>query len=69
MYPTHRRLKRRNGVNFQRRFKGLVGQLARREITLEQLHASVRGWINHVRYGDTFSLRRALLGNSLLRLA
>ncbi len=62
VYPTHRRLKRRNGVNFQRRFKGLVLALARREIGLEQLHAAARGWINHARYGDTFGLREAVLG-------
>ncbi|MEK7324389.1 MAG: RNA-directed DNA polymerase, partial [Chloroflexota bacterium] len=62
VYPTHRRLKRRNGVNFQRRFKGLVLALARREIGLEQLHTATRGWINHARYGDTFGLREAILG-------
>ncbi len=62
VYPTHRRLKRRNGVNFQRRFKGLVAQLARGEIGPAQLHTSVRGWVNHARYGDTRGLRRAALG-------
>lgn len=62
VYATHRRLKRRKGVGFQRRFKRLVGQLAMGEIDLEQLHASVRSWVNHVRYGDTCGLRRAILG-------
>jgi retron-type reverse transcriptase len=62
VYPTHRRLKRRNGVNFQRRLRLLVGQLARREIGLDRLHVTVRGWVNHVRYGDTWGLRRAVLG-------
>jgi hypothetical protein len=63
VYPTHRRLKRRNGVNFQRRLKAL---LARREIDLDQLHASVLGWINHARYGDTFGLRRAILCRQII---
>lgn len=62
VYPAHRLLKRRNGVNFQRKFKKLVGQLARREIGLDPLHASVRGWVNHARWGDTWGLRRAVLG-------
>jgi len=29
--------------------------------SLEQVDASVQGWVNHVRYGDTWGLRRALL--------
>ena len=62
VYPAHRRLKRRKGVAFQRRFKQLVEQLGAGEIDLERLHASVRGWVNHVRYGDTYGLRRAILG-------
>jgi len=66
VYPTHRRLKRRNGANFQRRFRGSVAKLARGEIGLPQLHASVRGWVNHARYGDTWGLRRAILGPWLL---
>ena len=27
----------------------------------EKLNASLQGWINHVRYGDTFEFRRSLL--------
>ncbi len=61
-YPSHRLLKRRNGVNFQRRFQSLVFKLARGEMTLEQLHLSVRGWVAHAGHGDTRGLRRAILG-------
>jgi retron-type reverse transcriptase len=68
VYPTHRRLKRRNGVNFQRRFKGLGRQYERGELSLGQLTASVRGWVNHARYGDTYGLRRAVLGQQTLRI-
>ncbi|MBI3244445.1 MAG: RNA-dependent DNA polymerase [Chloroflexi bacterium] len=62
VYPTHRRLKRRNGVNFQRRFKGLIGRLVDRKINVAQIQASVRGWVNHASHGDTFGLRQAILG-------
>jgi hypothetical protein len=62
VYPTHRRLKRRNGVNFRRRLRGLLAQWAAGEIAVDRVHASVRGWVNHVRYGDTWGLRRAVLG-------
>ena len=61
-YPDHRRLKRRNGVKFQRRLRALAGQYARGETNLEQLTASVLGWINYARYADSWGLRRALLG-------
>ncbi len=62
VYPAHRRLKRRKGAAFQRRFNARVAQLAAGEIGLDQLNASVGGWVNHVRYGDTLGLRRAILG-------
>lgn len=68
VYPTHRRLKRRKGLAFQRRFRRGIADLAVGEIGLEQLHASVQGWVNHARYGDTYGLRRALLCESTLIL-
>ncbi|MCG3141088.1 MAG: hypothetical protein HDKAJFGB_02258 [Anaerolineae bacterium] len=61
VYPTHRRLKRRSGVNFQRRFKMLRDQMARGELDFARLDASVQGWLNHARYGDTYGLRRSIL--------
>jgi len=61
VFPAYRRLKRRKGVAFARRYRQLRSAYRSREITLEQLTASVRGWINHARYGDTWGLRRALL--------
>ncbi len=62
VYPTHRRLKRRNGVRFERRLRALARGYARGETQLEQLTASVLGWVNYARYADTWGLRRALLG-------
>jgi len=61
VFPTHRRLKRRKGVAFRRRLKALLHRYQAGEIELEQLEASLRGWINHVSYGDTWGLRRAIL--------
>jgi hypothetical protein len=56
IYPGHRRLKRRNGMAYRRWLRRLVGMASG-----EQLKASLQGWINHARYGDTYGLRRALL--------
>ncbi len=56
VFPDYRRLKRRKGIHYRRRLKRLLASG-----TPEQIEASLRGWINHVRYGDTWGLRRALL--------
>ena len=66
VYPSHRLLKRRNGINFQRRFQLLVRKFARREIPLARLRLAVHSWIAHVAHGDTFGLRRAILGRSVI---
>jgi retron-type reverse transcriptase len=60
VYPTHRRLKQRKGIAFQRKLRGLLAAYAQGLVKFEQLDASVQGWINHVRYGDTWGLRGAL---------
>jgi retron-type reverse transcriptase len=62
LYPERRVLKRRKGVAFARRFRALRAGWAAGEIPLERLTASAQGWANHARYGDTWVLRRALLG-------
>ena len=41
--------------------RGLLAAYAQGVIDFEQLDASVQGWINHVRYGDTWGLRRTIL--------
>ncbi|MGD8969602.1 MAG: reverse transcriptase domain-containing protein [Anaerolineae bacterium] len=61
VFPTHRRLKRRKGIAFQRRLKRKLAAHAAGEISLDEVHASVQGWVNHVHYGDTWGLRRAML--------
>lgn len=61
VFPTHRRLKRRKGIQYQRRLKSLLGSYYSGELDFERVDASVQGWINHVRYGDTWGLRQAIL--------
>lgn len=63
VFPTHRRLKRRKGIAYRRRLKGLVAACEAGEIPPEPVVASLRGWMNHVRYGDTWGLRQALLAD------
>lgn len=57
VYPTHRLLKQRNAVNFRRRLEHNLDLYQAGQITFAELDASVRGWINHVRFADTWGLR------------
>jgi len=57
VYPTHRLLKRRNAVKFPRRFEHNLDLYRAGEISFAEMDASVQGWINHVRYADTWGLR------------
>ncbi len=57
VYPTHRRLKSRNVVKFTRRLQNNIDLYQSGKISFAELDASVQGWINHVRYADTWGLR------------
>ena len=61
IFPTHRLIKRRNAVAFQRRLRGWWRAVAKGKMPLHELHPRVRGWVEHARHGDTWRLRRALL--------
>jgi retron-type reverse transcriptase len=66
LFPTHRRLKARKIISFRRKFKQQVAELKAGHLELDSLHATVAGWVNHVRYGDTWGLRRALFNETKL---
>lgn len=61
LFPTHRRLKSRAGLAYRRKLRRLAGLYTTRHISFDRLTASVQGWANHARYGDTWGLRRAML--------
>jgi len=60
VYPQQRRLKRRKAVHFRRRLAGMLQSLEHGETSDEQVAASVRGWNNHARFGNTLGLRRSV---------
>ena len=66
VYPDHRRLKRRNGLAFQRRFARRLAEYAAGRAGWDQVEATVQGWIAHVAHGDTWGLRRSLLSSIVL---
>ncbi|MBN1147367.1 MAG: group II intron reverse transcriptase domain-containing protein [Anaerolineales bacterium] len=61
VYPDHRRLRRYNGLRFQRRFAQMRADYAVGRLSKEQMDASIRSWIAHAAHGQTWGLRRALL--------
>ncbi|GIK58016.1 MAG: hypothetical protein BroJett015_36790 [Chloroflexota bacterium] len=66
VYPTHRRLKRRKVVHFRRRLQEKLQVYRAGDCTAAEVGASIRGWLNHARYGDTWGLRRAVLRKAVL---
>jgi RNA-directed DNA polymerase len=67
VYPTHRLLKRRNAVNFRRRLDHNLDLYQSGQISFAELDASIQGWINHVRYANTWGLRRHLFNTHPIR--
>jgi RNA-directed DNA polymerase len=61
IYPTHRLVKRRKVVQYRRKLHNLLCGYNRGVIQLDALQASLQGWVNHVRYADTWGLRRSML--------
>ena len=65
-YPTHRLLKRRNGVAFARRFRRQLRALSAGLLNYADVEASVRGWLAHAAHGDTYGLRQALVSEQVI---
>lgn len=65
VFPQKMRLKRRKGIYFQHKLKGMLTNFCNGVIPLSKVSASVLGWVNHVRYGNTVGLRKAVLGRNM----
>jgi RNA-directed DNA polymerase len=61
VYSDHRLLKREKGIAFQRKLKKLRIFKANGILSRVQFNASIQGWINHVRWGNTWRLRYMIL--------
>lgn len=67
IFPDRMRLKRRKGIAYRRKFRGLLRQYEAGEIGLDVVNASVHGWVNYARFGNTVGLRKALLTQEIVR--
>ena len=66
VYPDRRRLRNRKGYHFRRRLRLAAKAYQEGTLSREAFQASIRGWVNHARYGNTVGLRKAVF-NEVLR--
>lgn len=66
VYPQFRRIKARNVRNFERRLRERWQAFCAGTISFAEFDSSVQGWINHVRYADTWGLRTHVLAKPLV---
>lgn len=67
VFPNKRRLKRRKGIAYARRFQAMVRDYGDGNLPFERISTSVRGWVSHAMHGDTLGLRRAILWSVVVR--
>jgi formylglycine-generating enzyme required for sulfatase activity len=53
VFPTHRRVKARKVRGAANRLRGRLDDYLAGHISFAELNASVKGWVNHIRYADT----------------
>ncbi len=63
LYPDHRRVKSRKVIAYRRKLRRILSG----DFTYAGLTSSVQGWVNHVRYADSWGLRRAMFDFSVGR--
>ncbi len=61
LYPEYRRVKRRKVVTYRRRLKKVWGAYQLNQIGQAEVVASLRGWLAHVSYGNTYALAEQIL--------
>ncbi len=61
VYPDYRRVKGRKVVAYRRRLKTLWQAYQQGEIGQGEVVASLRGWLAHISYGDTWALAEQVL--------
>jgi hypothetical protein len=62
LFPDRARLARDNAVRFGRRMKRLRNDFAAGHMEWDRVEQSVRAWVAHASFGDTWLLRDRLLG-------
>ncbi len=66
VFPEHRRLKSRKVRDARRRLTDRLNAYQEGQISFAELDATVQGWVNYLQYGDTWGLRRKILGGLVI---
>ena len=61
LFPDYIRLKRKKLVNGYRKLKGSYQRLRENRCTQDHYTNQLKGWLSHVRQGNTWQLRRTVL--------
>lgn len=61
IWTTHRRLRKSSIARISRTLRRLRRQYSVGRVSLEKIGQSVRSWVAHASYADTYGLRRSLL--------
>ncbi|MBL3599771.1 MAG: RNA-dependent DNA polymerase [gamma proteobacterium endosymbiont of Lamellibrachia anaximandri] len=67
VYPTHRRIKSRKVRNATRHLGQRMQAWRQGKISFAELDAGIQGWVNHVRYADSWGLRRSVFNRLAAR--
>lgn len=66
LFPDRRRLRRRKAIYYQRKLRAMHRDYCAGKVSFDQMTASVQGWVNHARYGNTVGLRKAVSGRFIV---
>lgn len=64
LFPHKRRLKNRNARMFEKRLRRKQRAMRRGELSFDDLNLCVKGWVAHAVHGETYGLRRTILGKA-----
>lgn len=65
IYPNYRLLKRSRGISYRRHLRNLHKDFKSGNVDLDKLNTSVMAWLGHVKHGDTWALRKSVVGEVL----
>ena len=63
VYPEYRRIKRRKVVHTTRKLNSHYEDWKSGKISFAEFDIRVKGWVNYVRYADSWGLRKQVLGD------
>ena len=69
VHPTHRKVRARKVRSATRHLGQRLDDYRAGRLSFGEFDASVQGWVNHVRFADTWGLRKALFARLARRQA